>query len=136
MWEDRWDMEFNPSKCQVVQVTSSKNLINTAYTLHGQILEVVTCAKYLGVDISSGLSWNTHIDRPLLKHGTEWNGTEWKTTKYGTRRKRLEQLYGTVWNENTEQEEKGWNGTEWKKTTKYGTRKRVEQRRKHGTAYK
>ena len=56
-------MEFNPSKCQVVQVTSSKNLINTAYTLHGQILEVVTCAKYLGVDISSGLSWNTHIDR-------------------------------------------------------------------------
>ena len=63
VWEDRWDMEFNPSKCQVVQVTSSKNLINTAYTLHGQILEVVTCAKYLGVDISSGLSWNTHIDR-------------------------------------------------------------------------
>ena len=63
VWEDRWDMEFNPSKCQVVQVTSSKNLINTAYTLHGQILEVVACAKYLGVDISSGLSWNTHIDR-------------------------------------------------------------------------
>ena len=49
VWEDRWDMEFNPSKCQVVQVTSSKNLINTAYTLHGQILEVVTCAKYLGL---------------------------------------------------------------------------------------
>ena len=63
VWEDRWDMEFNPSKCQVVQVTSSKNPINAAYTLHGQILEVVTCAKYLGVDISSGLSWNTHIDR-------------------------------------------------------------------------
>ena len=63
VWEDRWDMEFNPSKCQVVQVTSSKNPINTAYTLHGQILEVVTCAKYFGVDISSGLSWNTHIDR-------------------------------------------------------------------------
>ena len=26
VWEDRWDMEFNPSKCQVVQVTSSKKL--------------------------------------------------------------------------------------------------------------
>ena len=51
-------------------------------------------------------------------------------------RKRLEQLHGTVWNENTEQEEKGWNGTEWKKKTKYGTRKKVEQRRKHGTVYK
>ena len=33
------------------------------YTLHGQILEVVTSARYLGVDIFSGLSWNSHIDR-------------------------------------------------------------------------
>ena len=61
--EDRWDMEFNPSKCQVVRVTSSRTLFNIAYTLHGQVLEVVTSAKYLGVDISNGLSWNTHIDR-------------------------------------------------------------------------
>ena len=63
VWEDRWDMEFNPSKCQVVRVTSSRTLFNIAYTLHGQVLEVVTSAKYLGVDISSGLSWNPHIDR-------------------------------------------------------------------------
>ena len=63
VWEDRWDMEFNPSKCQVVRVTPSRKLINVTYTLHGQVLEVVTSAKYLGVDISSGLSWNTHIDR-------------------------------------------------------------------------
>ena len=56
-------MEFNPSKCQVVRVTTAKEVINTVYTLHGQILEVVTCARYLGVDISSGLTWNSHIDR-------------------------------------------------------------------------
>ena len=65
VWEDRWDMEFNPSKhakCQVVRVTSSKTLFNI-YTLHGQVLEVVTSAKYLGVDISSGLSSNLHMDR-------------------------------------------------------------------------
>ena len=63
VWEDRWDMEFNPSKCQVVRVISSRTLFNIAYTLHVQVLEVVTSAKYLGVDISSGLSWNPHIDR-------------------------------------------------------------------------
>ena len=63
VWEDRWDMEFNPSKCQVVRVTSSRTLFDIAYTLHGQVLEVVTSAKYLGVDISNGLSWNPHIDR-------------------------------------------------------------------------
>lgn len=56
-------MEFNPSKCQVVRVTTARKVINTVYTLHGQVLEVVTSAKYLGVDISSGLSWNSHIDR-------------------------------------------------------------------------
>ena len=63
VWENRWDMEFNPSKCQVVRVTTSKSeIINTVYTLHGQDLEVVTRAKYLGVDISSVLSWKSHID--------------------------------------------------------------------------
>ena len=67
LWESQWDMEFNPSKCQVVRVTTARKAINTVYTLHGQILEVVTSTKYLGVDISSGLSWNSHtgshIDR-------------------------------------------------------------------------
>ena len=63
VWEDRWDMEFNPSKCQVVRATTSRKHINATYTLHGQVLEVVTSAMYLGVDISSGLSWNPHIDR-------------------------------------------------------------------------
>ena len=31
--------------------------------MHGQVLEVVASARYLGVDISSVLSWNSHIDR-------------------------------------------------------------------------
>ena len=52
-----------PSKCQVVRVTTAKKVISSLYTLHGQVLEVVTSARYLGVDISSGLSWNSHIDR-------------------------------------------------------------------------
>ena len=47
VWEDRWDMEFNRSECQVVRVTTSRKLINVTYTLHG--LEVVTSAKYLGL---------------------------------------------------------------------------------------
>ena len=64
-WETKWDMECNPSKCQVVHVTGSKSKrpIKTDYILHGQVLESVTCAKYLGVDISSDLTWNSHVDR-------------------------------------------------------------------------
>ena len=60
VWEARWDMGFNPSKCQVVQVTGSKKPIQFNYRLHSHVLETVTGAKYLGVDISSGLTWNSH----------------------------------------------------------------------------
>ena len=63
MWETRWDMEFNPSKCQVVHVAGSKRPVKRDYILHSQVLESVTCAKYLGVDISCSLTWNSHIDR-------------------------------------------------------------------------
>ena len=63
VWERQWDMEFNPSKCQVIQVTGSRKPINANYCLRGHVLETVTCARYLGVDISSGLSWRSHIDR-------------------------------------------------------------------------
>ena len=73
----RWEMEFNPSKCQVVRVTTARKVINTVYTLHCQILEVVTC-KVLGVDISSGLSWNSYIDRIT--------GNANRTSKQKTRR--------------------------------------------------
>ena len=56
-------MSFNPSKCQVIQVTKSKNPLPTSYTLHGQTLETVSSARYLGVDLPSNLSWNTHVNR-------------------------------------------------------------------------
>ena len=62
-WETRWDMGFNPSKCQVVHVTGSKKPIKRDYILHGQVLESVRSARYLGVDIFGSLSWNPHVDR-------------------------------------------------------------------------
>ena len=62
-WSHKWDMQFNPSKCQVSHITRSKKPIPTQYTLHNCILESVSSAKYLCVDISSDLSWDTHINR-------------------------------------------------------------------------
>ena len=76
VWESKWDMQFNPSKCQVVQVTGSKSkkLINLEYILHGQVLETVTChnvpdtlvltcqAPYLGTLIS--VVWSTMLTGP------------------------------------------------------------------------
>ena len=56
-------MEFNPGQCQVLQITRSRTPIPTSYTMQGQTLEVVSCAKYLDVDIFGDLSWRTHINR-------------------------------------------------------------------------
>ena len=61
-WSHKWDMVFNPSKCQVIHITRSKT-IPTQYTLHNCILQSVSSTKYLGVDISSDLSWDTHKTR-------------------------------------------------------------------------
>ena len=63
VWEARWNMEFNPSKCQVVQVTGSKKPVQFNYRFRGHVIETVTYAKYLMVDISIGLTWNSNIDR-------------------------------------------------------------------------
>ena len=63
IWEKDWDMEFNPSKCQVLHITKNKSPIKYQYLLHGQALESVPNAKYLGLDLSSDLSYNNHISR-------------------------------------------------------------------------
>jgi hypothetical protein len=72
-WELEWDMQFNPSKCQVIHVTRMKNPFPTKYYLHGVELESVTSARYLGVDISEDLSWEGHIDR-ITKKGNQCLG--------------------------------------------------------------
>ena len=35
--------------------------------LHGQILDEVKTAKYLGITISDDISWNRHIEKSSLK---------------------------------------------------------------------
>ena len=61
-WEKMWDMNFNPSKCQVLHVARLKTPIETKYFLHDTMLNSVSSAKYLGVTISDDLSWSSHID--------------------------------------------------------------------------
>ena len=61
--ENKWNMEFNPSKCQVLQLTRARKPIPTSYYLHNQKLDITDCVRYLGVDISQNLSFNNHIDR-------------------------------------------------------------------------
>ena len=61
VWEATWMMEFNPAKCQLLRVTLKRKPVEASYTVHGQALEAVDAAKYLGVTIDSKLSFNSHI---------------------------------------------------------------------------
>ena len=60
-WETKWLMKFNPSKCQILSVTHKQCPIKFQYKLHNEALENVKSAKYLGITITSDLSWNKHI---------------------------------------------------------------------------
>ena len=56
-------MEFNPSKCQTLHITRSRRPFNSTYTMHGQVLDFVNIARFLGVDTASDLSFSQHVNR-------------------------------------------------------------------------
>ena len=66
-WVKMWDMQFNPSKCQVLHITRKVKPLNTKYILHNVELESASAAKYLGVTIADDLLWSTYIDNTIKK---------------------------------------------------------------------
>ena len=66
-WEKNWSMQFHPEKSKLLRVTNKRNVIKSDYTIHGQQLELVTKAKYLGVTITKDISWKTHISNICAK---------------------------------------------------------------------
>ena len=67
IWEDTWGMSFHPQKCSVLSVTRSKSPRKFNYKLKGHTLDNTTSSKYLGINLSSNLSWNSHIDKITKK---------------------------------------------------------------------
>ena len=70
VWESKWDMQFNPSKCQVVQVTGSKSKkpINSEYILHGLGDFILICILSLvrpQLEYASAV-WDLHTKERIL----------------------------------------------------------------------
>lgn len=61
-WCDVWKMRLNASKCKVMRISRKAACTNPPQYNIGSVLEQVTSYKYLGVHITSDLSWQTHIN--------------------------------------------------------------------------
>ena len=60
-WSKTWLMRFNAKKCHLLKVTRKQNPLQTRYIIDNNILEEVQHHPYLGVELTSNLTWKTHI---------------------------------------------------------------------------
>lgn len=60
-WCLKWRMELNVSKCKFMHVSRKNNPL-PVYYLDSIALDSVSSYQYLGVNITSNLTWNIHIE--------------------------------------------------------------------------
>jgi hypothetical protein len=105
-WEETWQMQFHPQKCNVIHVTNKRKPITHSYKLHDHILKVMENSKYLGVTINNKLNWTQHItnikgkaSRTLgfLQRNLRGCKSNVKSTAYTTMVRPTLEYAGTVW---------------------------------------
>lgn len=62
VWCRTWMMELNITKCKTLRVSRAASSSLPSYYLMNTLLEPVSSYRYLGVHISSTLTWSFHIE--------------------------------------------------------------------------
>ena len=67
-WQERWQLRFNPRKCNVMRAThATRKKIEYPYTLDDNPLADTPSTSYLGVELSSDLRWNKQVKKTVAK---------------------------------------------------------------------
>ena len=68
-WSQQNALTLNPTKCKFMMISRKKNSLLPPAPLHlgGRLLECVNSYKYLGVHLSSDLSWSNHTQHVSVK---------------------------------------------------------------------
>ena len=60
-WSQKWQLNLNLSKCKMMSISNKRKPIEFRYLLNDSFLEEVDTFRYLGIQISSKLSWKGQI---------------------------------------------------------------------------
>ena len=99
-------MQFHPDKCSVLHVSRSRTPLITDYFLHGQKLESVRSAKYLGVTIQADGEFDKHITSiasngsktlGFIRRNLKINSKSLKETAYQTLARPKMEYASEVW---------------------------------------
>ena len=66
-WFETWQKEFNPTKCEHLQITNKHYFIETHYTLYSHTIQKVTNPKNLEITFDCHLYWKKHINTIAAK---------------------------------------------------------------------
>ena len=109
-WSLTWELNFHPSKCQIISMSRRLKPIRFAYKMNGIVLEKVDTIKDLGVDISSKLDWNSHVNR-VVKKSNRKMGMIMRTVGYNAPTKVTKTLYNALVRSDLEYGSCLWSGT-------------------------
>ena len=67
VWVDNARLSLNPGKCKCMVISRKRAISSVTLTLGESTLEQVNTFKYLGIILSSNLSWTHHIEHTAAK---------------------------------------------------------------------
>ena len=106
IWQNKWQMNFNPSKCYILNINNKKQHTPYNFSLCNKILENVSNHPYLGVEIDNKLRWDKHINKVtkkansilgLIKRNLKNCPLEVKTVAYKSLVRPILDYGSTVW---------------------------------------